>query len=150
MRPAPLHVLGVLTAAALLAFVGCKKQAEKKPGELLIGFSSRDMSAEYTARLSEAVVAHGKTLPGVKVIMVDAQADAQRQISQVENFISQKVDAIVLNPCEFEASAPAVERAKAAGIPIVIEPGFRSGATAGGVAGFAADGLAGLAGERVT
>jgi len=119
MRPAPFHVLGALAAAALIALAGCKKQAEKKPGELVIGFSSRDMSAEYTARLSEAVVDHGKSLPGVRVIMVDAQADAQRQISQVENFISQKVDAIVLNPCEFEASAPAVERAKAAGIPIV-------------------------------
>src|SRR5574341_1254834 len=44
---------------------------------------------------------------------------AERQVQQVENFIAQKVDAIILNPCEVEASSPAVDRALAAGIPIV-------------------------------
>jgi inositol transport system substrate-binding protein len=52
--------------------------------------------------------------------MVDAQSDVQKQFSQVENFIAQKVDAIILNPCELEASTPAVDRAKAAGIPLVL------------------------------
>ncbi len=44
---------------------------------------------------------------------------ADRQVRQVENFILQKVDAIILNPCEREASSPAVDRAKEAGIPII-------------------------------
>jgi inositol transport system substrate-binding protein len=52
--------------------------------------------------------------------MVDAQSDVQKQFSQVENFIAQKVDAIILNPCELEASTPAVDRIKAAGIPLVL------------------------------
>jgi inositol transport system substrate-binding protein len=42
-----------------------------------------------------------------------------KQVEQVESFISQQVDAIILNPCEFEASSPAVEKAQKAGIPIV-------------------------------
>jgi len=37
----------------------------------------------------------------------------------VESFIAQKVDAIILNPCEVEASSPAVAKALAAGIPII-------------------------------
>jgi inositol transport system substrate-binding protein len=37
----------------------------------------------------------------------------------VESFIVQGVDAIILNPCENEASSPAVDRALAAGIAIV-------------------------------
>jgi inositol transport system substrate-binding protein len=40
-------------------------------------------------------------------------------VQQVENFVAQKVDAVILNPCEVEASSPAVDRALAAGIPIV-------------------------------
>ena len=44
---------------------------------------------------------------------------ADRQVQQVESFIAQKVDAIILNPCEVDASSPAVEKALAAGIPIV-------------------------------
>ena len=40
-------------------------------------------------------------------------------MQQVESFISQGVDAIILNPCEMEASSPAVDKAKAAKIPII-------------------------------
>jgi inositol transport system substrate-binding protein len=53
------------------------------------------------------------------LIVNDAQRSAERQVQQVENFIAQKVDAIILNPCEVEASSPAVDKALAAGIPIV-------------------------------
>lgn len=37
----------------------------------------------------------------------------------MESFIAQRVDAIILNPCEVDASSPAVDKAIAAGIPIV-------------------------------
>ncbi len=57
----------VLAVCALsLAFLsGCKKAEPRKEGEILIGFSSRDLSAEYTAKLSEAIVAYAQTKPGV-------------------------------------------------------------------------------------
>jgi inositol transport system substrate-binding protein len=56
---------------------------------------------------------------GVELIVNDAQRSAERQVQQVESCIAQKVDAIILNPCEVEASSPAVDKALAAGIPIV-------------------------------
>ena len=123
MRPVPrFQVRPYLWTATLvlaaLGLGGCKKSEPRQAGEIFIGYSSRDMSAEYTAKLSEAIVAQGKAR-NVRLVLVDAQADAQKQISQTENFISQKVDVIILNPCEFEASSPAVERAKAAKIPVV-------------------------------
>jgi inositol transport system substrate-binding protein len=112
-------MLAALTVFSLF-LPGCKKPAERKEGEILIGFSSRDLSAEYTAKLSEAIVEYAKTKPGVKLVMVDAQSDVQKQFSQVENFVAQKVDAIILNPCELEASTPAVDYVKAAKIPLVL------------------------------
>ena len=125
MRSTPRKAVSAFLATCALTFTlsilsGCKKEEARKEGEILIGFSSRDLSAEYTAKLSEAVVDYAKTRPGVKLVMVDAQSDVQKQFSQVENFIAQKVDAIILNPCELEASTPAVDRAKAAGVPIVL------------------------------
>ncbi|MEY5006275.1 MAG: hypothetical protein RI969_1363 [Verrucomicrobiota bacterium] len=120
-RTAAAAFLAVGAFALSAAFLtGCKKAEARKEGELLIGFSSRDLSAEYTAKLSEAIVDYAKTKPGVKLVMVDAQSDVQKQFSQVENFIAQKFDAIILNPCELEASTPAVDRIKAAGIPLVL------------------------------
>jgi inositol transport system substrate-binding protein len=55
----------------------------------------------------------------VQLIVNDAQRSAEKQVQQVETFVAQKVDAIILNPCEVEASSPAVDKAVAAGIPIV-------------------------------
>jgi inositol transport system substrate-binding protein len=118
-RSAAAAVLAVC-ALTLSSLSGCKKAETRKEGEILIGFSSRDLSAEYTAKLSEAIVAYAQTKPGVKVVMVDAQSDVQKQFSQVENFVAQKVDAIILNPCELEASTPAVDYVKKAGIPLVL------------------------------
>jgi inositol transport system substrate-binding protein len=118
-RSAAAAVLAVC-ALFLSLLSGCKKAEPRKEGEILIGFSSRDLSAEYTAKLSEAIVAYAQTKPGVKVVMVDAQSDVQKQYSQVENFVAQKVDAIILNPCELEASTPAVDYVKKAGIPLVL------------------------------
>jgi len=118
-RSAAAAVLAVC-ALSLSFLAGCKKAEARKEGEIVIGFSSRDLSAEYTAKLSEAIVAYAQTKPGVKVVMVDAQSDVQKQFSQVENFVAQKVDAIILNPCELEASTPAVDYVKKAGIPLVL------------------------------
>jgi inositol transport system substrate-binding protein len=118
-RSAAAAVLAVC-ALSLSFLSGCKKAEARKEGEIVIGFSSRDLSAEYTAKLSEAIVAYAQTKPGVKVVMVDAQSDVQKQFSQVENFVAQKVDAIILNPCELEASTPAVDYVKKAGIPLVL------------------------------
>jgi inositol transport system substrate-binding protein len=56
---------------------------------------------------------------GVELVVNDAQRSAEKQVQQVENFVAQRVDAIILNPCEVDASSPAVDRAIAAGIPIV-------------------------------
>jgi inositol transport system substrate-binding protein len=84
----------------------------------VIGVSLLNSSSEFIVMLDRALDAKGREL-GVKLIVNDAQRSAERQVQQVENFIAQKVDAIVLNPCEVEASSPAVDKAHAAGIPIV-------------------------------
>ena len=50
----------------------------------------------------------------VRLIVSDAQHSAERQVQQIESFIAQRVDAIIINPCEVEASSPAVDKAPAA------------------------------------
>ena len=55
----------------------------------------------------------------MELTVVDAGGDAAKQLQQVETFISQKVDAIIMQPQEQEACSPAIDKAKAAGIPII-------------------------------
>lgn len=104
-------------AAALCLWTGCARQSAEKQ-QPVIGVSLLNLSSEFIVMLDRAMEARAGEL-GVKLIVNDAQRSADRQVQQVESFIAQRVDAIVLNPCEVEASSPAVDKALAAGIPIV-------------------------------
>ena len=84
----------------------------------VIGVSLMNLSNEFIVMLNKAMEKRAKEL-GVTLIVNDAQRSPEKQVQQVESFIAQHVDAIILNPCEVEASSPAVDKALAAGIPIV-------------------------------
>lgn len=50
---------------------------------------------------------------------VDAKGDVALQVQQVEDFINQGVDAIILNPVDTQGVQPMINAAKSAGIPLV-------------------------------
>jgi ABC-type sugar transport system substrate-binding protein len=55
----------------------------------------------------------------ITIQSVDAQNTADRQLQQIEDFITKKVDAIIMCPVDSGAAAQAVKQANAAGIPVV-------------------------------
>jgi D-xylose transport system substrate-binding protein len=55
---------------------------------------------------------------GYEVIVQSAENDAQKQIGQAENVITQGVDAIVIQPVDFNVAAGIAEMATKAGIPL--------------------------------
>lgn len=118
---------------ALILALGCGVVAGCKPTEpaspskvvssderktITIGVSLMNLSSEFIVMINAAIEKKAKEL-GVNLLISDAQRSPERQVQQVESFIAQKVDAIILNPCEVEASSPAVAKALAAGIPII-------------------------------
>ncbi len=56
---------------------------------------------------------------GDTVITLDPALDQAKQISQIEDLIAQRVDAIFLNPVDWKGIKPALEAAKRAKIPII-------------------------------
>jgi inositol transport system substrate-binding protein len=117
----------ILTVLFILAFVSVgfafsKGQQEGMEGggkeDVVIGVSLLSMHNEYCLVQAEGVEAAEKDL-GIKVVLVDGELNIQKQNSQVDNFIVQKVDGIVLMPIDGDGASPAVVKAKEAGIPIV-------------------------------
>lgn len=101
--------------------MGCSGPRSSPGGEkkgIVIGVSLLNLSNEFIVMLNKAMDEKARQL-GVQLIVNDAQRSAEKQVQQVESFVAQKVDAIILNPCEVEASSPAVEKALAAGIAVV-------------------------------
>ncbi|TMR15690.1 D-ribose ABC transporter substrate-binding protein [Nonomuraea turkmeniaca] len=56
---------------------------------------------------------------GIKLTIADARNDASRQAAQIRSFTKQRVKAIILNPVDSDAVAPAVTMAGQAGIPVI-------------------------------
>jgi ribose transport system substrate-binding protein len=56
---------------------------------------------------------------GDKLITVDPAMDPVKQINQIEDLISQKIDAIFINPVDWEAIRPALVSLNRAKIPVI-------------------------------
>jgi ribose transport system substrate-binding protein len=56
---------------------------------------------------------------GVQLLVADAQNDNAKQADQIANFITQKVDVIIVNPTDSDAVVPSVQKANDAQIPII-------------------------------
>jgi inositol transport system substrate-binding protein len=75
-------------------------------------------SDTFLSRVQDGIKAEADA-KGVKVTITDAKDDTAAQLSQVENFISQKVDSIIVVPVDTSAAQPMADAAKKAGIPLV-------------------------------
>src|SRR5215216_4810227 len=73
----------------------------------------------WLTTLRDAMTDYAKSQPGVELIAVDSKEDVATQLAQVENFVAQKVDAIVIIPANTDAADPMTKAAQDAGIPLV-------------------------------
>lgn len=88
--------------------------------DMKIGVSMSQFDDTWLTYLRESMDKKAKSYPdGVKLQFEDARSDVVKQLSQVESFISQKVDAIVVNPVDTAATKKITEAAVTAGIPLV-------------------------------
>lgn len=86
---------------------------------------------------------------GFKLTVVDAQNDSAKQVSQIEDLITKKVDLILINPTDSNAVVPAIEQANKANIPVItVDRGAAGGKV---VAHVASDNVAGgkMAGDLI-
>lgn len=122
---------------------------ESSNDTLTIGLSISTLNNPFFVTLSENAEAKAKEL-GVKTTIVDAQDNASKQASDIEDLIQQNVDLIIINPVDSVAVATAVESANALNIPVITVDRSSEGGEV--VSHIASDNVAGgkLAGEYIT
>ncbi|MFP3492896.1 ABC transporter substrate-binding protein [Pseudomonas sp. SIMBA_059] len=85
-----------------------------------LGISMGSLGNPYFVTLADGATARAKELnPNVKVTSVSADYDLSKQFSQIDNFISSKVDLILLNAVDPSAMASAIKKARDAAIVVV-------------------------------
>jgi ribose transport system substrate-binding protein len=86
-------------------------------GAKTIGVSIQNREAQFYQDMESGMRSEAGKY-GYALIVVDASRDNAKQQSQVEDFISKRVDAIVLTPYDSQAIGSAIAEANNAGIPV--------------------------------
>ena len=87
--------------------------------KVTIGFSGPASDHGWLGAINAAAVAEAKKYSDIDLVVAEGTNDANLQISQVETFINDKVDAIVLLPTDGAALTAVAVRAMQAGIPVI-------------------------------
>jgi len=117
-RATILAVLVLVVLASALA-AGCQRGGGGGAGGgPRIGLSISTLNNPFFVTLRNGAQDAAKK-EGAELIVADAQNDAATQQDDVQNFVTQQVDAILVNPVDSEAVVPAVQAANQDNIPVI-------------------------------
>ncbi|OOO22045.1 sugar ABC transporter substrate-binding protein [Agrobacterium pusense] len=102
-----------IIGAAMSVLLGTAANAET------VGVSMALFDDNFLTVLRNGMQDYSKELKGVTLQVEDAQNDVAKQQSQIQNFIASKVDAIIVNPVDTDATAAMSKLAADAKIPLV-------------------------------
>ncbi len=106
------------TGAALATVMAVSARADEMPQR--IGYVVNYATHEWYQNVIKGMKDHAAEL-GITVEVKDANLDVAKQVSAAEDFIAQGVDVLILTPVNEEGVVPLLRRAKAAGMPVVLE-----------------------------
>jgi inositol transport system substrate-binding protein len=105
----------LIVLMVLIAITGATAQAKK----FKIGVSMALFDDAWLTYVREDIIKWGAAHKDVEVTIVDAKNDPANQTGQVENFLAQKMDALVIMPPDASAVEPITKMVTAAKIPLV-------------------------------
>jgi ABC-type sugar transport system substrate-binding protein len=107
----------------LLCFcvIGCSPSSQGTAGakRTTVGVAFETLQTEYWVAGFEAIKAELEKRD-IQVLEAIADSDPNRQLQQVKNFITRRVDGIIMVPKDAKTCIPAIRAANEAGIPIVL------------------------------
>lgn len=114
-----------LAAVALISLNGCSKPpqggaagpASGGSNAVSIGVSIQDLQAQFYEAMEKGMKDEAGKF-GYAISFTDANRDQNRQTSQVEDFLSKHVSAIILTPVDSKAVGPAIVEANNANVPV--------------------------------
>ena len=84
-----------------------------------VGVAMAQFDDNFLTVLRNGMIDYAKTLPNVTLQVEDGGNDVNKQLSEIQNFIASKVDAIIVNPVDTDATAAITKLAADAKIPLV-------------------------------
>ncbi len=108
----------VVVFSMLAAFVLSGQAFAAK--KFVIGMSQCNLGEPWRVQMNADIRKAAEAHPDFQVIFKDAQNDTLKQRAQVEEFINQKVDLIIVSPKEAAPLTPPIAAAYKKGIPVIV------------------------------
>ncbi|MFD9890131.1 substrate-binding domain-containing protein [Amycolatopsis sp. NPDC059027] len=89
-------------------------------GSFVIGMSQANLSEPYRQQMNDDITRAAKSVPQFTVKFADAQQDNSKQVADVENFMTQKIDLLIISPNEATPLTAVVKKAYDKGIPVLV------------------------------
>ncbi len=86
----------------------------------LIGMSQANKGEPWRQAMNDQIAAAAADHPEIKVVFADAAQDNAKQVADIENFISQGVDLLIVSPNEAAPLTDVVAKAYELGIPVIL------------------------------
>jgi ribose transport system substrate-binding protein len=102
-------------AGLLLAACGRERSAQ-----FLVGFSQANLGEPWRVAMNAEVAARARDFPNLEIVYADAQQDNAKQVADIENFIRQRIDLLIVSPNEAKPLTPVVQRVFASGVPVIV------------------------------
>lgn len=87
--------------------------------DFVIAYVCKDMSEQWFIDQTAAVEETCKAQGASQIIILDSDMDSEKMFNNLDNVISQKVDAIITQPVDVNLSQATADRCAAAGIPVI-------------------------------
>ncbi|MEU7144992.1 substrate-binding domain-containing protein [Nocardia sp. NPDC046473] len=120
-RRSVLMAIALCTTAVAATACASSPPSPSDGGQFVVGYSQSNNAEPYRAQLNLQLQYFAKQHPDLKLLPItDAHQDSATQVSQVQTFIQQKVNALIVSPNEPAPLTAAVQQACDAKIPVII------------------------------
>jgi ribose transport system substrate-binding protein len=109
--------VAAMAAVAMLGACGGGSVPAKKRARPLVGVTLLTETHAFYKVLEDTLRSEAAA-KNMDLVIVACEMDPAKQASQLEDFITQKVDAILAAPCDSSAIVPYLQKADEAGIPV--------------------------------
>lgn len=99
-------------------FSSCSEETVKK--KYTIGFSQAMTTDNWRREMNKSMKLEASMRPDLELEIKDAENDVSKQITQIDEFIAQKVDVLIVSPIQSAPITPAIEKAMEANIPTIV------------------------------
>ena len=101
-----------------------------KDGEFTIGFSNCSQDTPFFANMTPIIEDYAKT-KGVKVVSLNADNDIVKQNKDIQDLLSQGIDALIINPVNEDGPSAGIEACNNANVPVItVDKNVKKGYTA--------------------